>query len=121
MLRVWMFSTLWLLAFSLAAAPRILLTEDELAWVEAHPVIRVGVEQQGSPPFDVMDPQGRHTGTSGDYLTLVGERLGVRFLPVIVDSWVGALADWKLAGWMCCPRLRLPRNGCRACHSPAPI
>ncbi|CAE6889710.1 Histidine kinase [Pseudomonas marincola] len=93
MLRVWMFSTLWLLAFSLAAAPRILLTEDELAWVEAHPVIRVGVEQQGWPPFDVMDPQGRHTGISGDYLTLVGERLGVRFLPVIVDSWVGALAD----------------------------
>ena len=67
------------------------LTEEERAWLAEHPVLRVGVERDGWPPFDVIDPQGRHRGLSGDYLALLAERLGLRLQPVLLDDWDAAL------------------------------
>ncbi|MWV12011.1 response regulator [Pseudomonas sp. R-28-1W-6] len=85
---------LWLLLFCLlplcapAAAP---LSAEQQAWVREHPRIRVGIERAGWAPFDVLDKQGRHTGLSGDYLELLGQRLGLRFEPVLLDDWDAAL------------------------------
>lgn len=51
----------------------------------------MGIERSGWPPFDVLDKHGQHRGISGDYLALLGQRLGLRFEPVLMDDWEGAL------------------------------
>ncbi|HSC84611.1 MAG TPA: response regulator [Pseudomonas sp.] len=75
----------------LAAPAALQLDEAQQAWVKTHPVVRVGVERSGWIPFDVLDEQGRHRGLSGDYLELLGQRLGLRFEPVLLDDWATAL------------------------------
>ncbi|MBC9249526.1 histidine kinase [Pseudomonas alcaligenes] len=67
------------------------LSEQEQAWIAAHPRVRVGLERSGWPPFDVIDAQGRHRGLSGDYLALLGQRLGLQFEPVLLDDWDAAM------------------------------
>ncbi|GLK91855.1 response regulator [Pseudomonas turukhanskensis] len=83
----------WLVGLLLAvvgtqvpAAP-LNLTTEERAWVAAHPVVRVGVQRGGWEPFDVFGEQGQHTGISGDYLALLGQRLGIRFETVQLADW----------------------------------
>jgi two-component system sensor histidine kinase/response regulator len=83
----------WLVGLLLAvvgvqvpAAPLNLTSEDR-AWVAAHPVVRVGVQSGGWEPFDVFGEQGQHTGISGDYLALLGQRLGIRFETVQLGDW----------------------------------
>jgi two-component system sensor histidine kinase/response regulator len=38
-----------------------------------------------------LDKDGRHRGLSGDYLALLGQRLGLRFEPVLMDDWDAAI------------------------------
>jgi PAS domain S-box-containing protein len=66
------------------------LTDAEQEWLAEHPVIRVGVNPN-YPPFDFLDASGAFTGMSADYLKLLGQRLGVRFVPVTGLSWTEAL------------------------------
>ncbi|MDD0841741.1 response regulator [Pseudomonas sp. Gutcm_11s] len=75
-----------------AASAALQLDEHERTWLSEHPVLRVGIERSGWPPFDVIDEQGRHRGLSGDYLSLLAQRLGVRLEPVLLDDWNAALA-----------------------------
>ncbi|WP_445941118.1 response regulator [Pseudomonas sp.] len=75
-------------ALAVAALP---LNEQQRVWTAEHAVIRVGIERSGWPPFDVLDKQGQHRGLSGDYLALLGQRLGLRFEPVLMDDWDSAL------------------------------
>jgi len=84
-------SLLLLSLLSLAASASVSLSEQERAWVAEHGVIRVGVERSGWPPFDVLDKDGRHRGLSGDCLALLGQRLGLRFEPVLMDDWDAAI------------------------------
>src|SRR6218665_1474322 len=88
MLRLCCLLLFCLLPVTLSAAP---LSEAQQAWVKAHPVVRVGIESNGWAPFDVIDEKGRHTGLSGDYLALLGQRLGLRFEPVLMKDWASAL------------------------------
>lgn len=80
----------WLLCISVQAAQVPLSKEDE-AWAKAHPVIRVGIEREGWAPFDVINQQGEYTGLSGEYLSLITRRLGMRIEVVLFDSWDAAL------------------------------
>ncbi|MFP6798194.1 MAG: response regulator [Pseudomonas sp.] len=73
---------------AVAALP---LNEQQRVWTAEHAVIRVGIERSGWPPFDVLDKQGQHRGLSGDYLALLGQRLGLRFEPMLMDDWDSAL------------------------------
>ena len=75
----------------LTAPAALHLDEAERAWLAAHPVLRVGIERGGWPPFDVIDPQGQHRGLSGDYLALLAQRLGLRLQPVLLADWDAAL------------------------------
>ena len=80
---------LWLLPLTAPAA--LSLSAEQQAWLREHPSIRVGIDRAGWAPFDVLDKDGRHTGLSGDYLALLGQRLGVRFEPVLLEDWQAAL------------------------------
>ncbi len=63
------------------------LTPQELQWLETHGrEIRVA-PLPDSPPIDFIDKDGNHRGLTADYLRLIGEQLGVRFIQVECDSW----------------------------------
>jgi two-component system sensor histidine kinase EvgS len=70
------------------------LTEEEHAWLQAHPVIRV-VHDPSWFPVEFTYERGELSGMSGDYLRLVEQRLGVKFERVPNLSWMEAFARLK--------------------------
>jgi len=54
------------------------LTDDERAWVAAHPVVLVAPEQDYAP-FTWVDEHGRHQGLSADLLALLEPLTGLEF------------------------------------------
>lgn len=62
------------------------LTGEEKSWLEEHPVLRVAVDQDWAP-VEYRDDQGEYHGISIDYLTKLGEMLGVRFEIARGFSW----------------------------------
>ena len=50
-------------------------TEEELAFIEAHPVIRLGVDPK-FVPFEFIDTDGEHKGIAADYLALISKKIG---------------------------------------------
>lgn len=65
---------------------RIELTDTEKAWLKEHPIVYFGYDP-GWGPFSYRDERGDFAGIDKDYLTLLGNRLGVRFAPVHTRSW----------------------------------
>ncbi|MDD5390138.1 MAG: transporter substrate-binding domain-containing protein [Gallionellaceae bacterium] len=82
-------------AATAAALPQS-LTDQERAWLREHPVIRVAGDP-GWPPVEFADERGGPSGMSGDYLTLIEQRLGVKFERARNLSWQEAYA--KLKHW----------------------
>ena len=76
-----------------SAARSIDLTPEERAFLENHPVIRVGNEDDW-PPFDFSE-HGRPRGYAIDYLELLGRRLGVSFEYVNGYSWFDLLGLFR--------------------------
>jgi PAS domain S-box-containing protein len=66
------------------------LTEEERAWIAAHPVISVGVDPTFKP-IESISGQGQYEGISADFLALVGERLGLTFEPRGDLTWADTL------------------------------
>ena len=61
-----------------AAENVISWTEDELTFMEDHPVIRLGVDP-GFVPFEFIDDGGEYKGITADYLDLLSEKTGIQF------------------------------------------
>jgi two-component system sensor histidine kinase/response regulator len=59
---------------------RLNLTASEIEWLDDHQEIPIGVDGNW-PPIDFIDSNGIHNGITADYLQLISERLGVRFIP----------------------------------------
>jgi PAS domain S-box-containing protein len=59
-------------------APEDILTHDERAWLGNHPGIRLAPERS-YPPFIFVDTDGKLKGMSLDYMTLLEQKLGVKF------------------------------------------
>jgi len=72
------------------------LTEEEIAFIEEHPVIRLGVDP-GFVPFEFINEDGEYVGIAADYLALVSERTGLAFEVVQGLTWPEAY-DKALAG-----------------------
>lgn len=79
-----------------AADDSIRWTEDEIAFIEEHPVIRLGVDP-GFVPFEFIDKQGVYKGIAPDYLSLISEKTGLQFEAVKGLTWPEAY-DLALAG-----------------------
>ncbi|MDD2059181.1 EAL domain-containing protein [Pseudomonas sp. GD03860] len=73
-----------------AAAGALTLTDEEQAWLSAHPQLRVGVDASW-PPFEYRDQEGRYQGLAADYIALMQDRLGVTFKLVEPTSWTAVL------------------------------
>ncbi|MCA9776690.1 MAG: transporter substrate-binding domain-containing protein [Candidatus Eremiobacteraeota bacterium] len=70
------------------------LTEEELAWIAEHPVIKVGVDPEFRP-VEFINTQGDYEGISADFLALISERLGLKFEPRGDLKWSELLAAVK--------------------------
>ncbi|MFW5908720.1 MAG: transporter substrate-binding domain-containing protein, partial [Desulfosalsimonas sp.] len=78
-------------------AQAINLTTEEKAFLESHPVIRVGNEEDW-PPFDFSE-HGRPKGYAIDHLELLGRRLGISFEYINGYTWfdlLGLFRDGKI-------------------------
>ncbi len=62
-----------------ARQQEIRLTYDELKWLDEHGVIPVEVDGDW-PPIDFINAEGNHVGIIADYLNLIGQRLGIKFI-----------------------------------------
>ncbi|KAF1084011.1 Virulence sensor protein BvgS precursor [Sporotomaculum syntrophicum] len=71
-------------------------TEDELSFMNEHPVIRLGVDP-GFVPFEFIDDDGEYKGIAADYLALISEKTGLQFEVVKGLTWPEAY-DMALAG-----------------------
>lgn len=71
-------------------------TEEEIAFIEGHPVIRLGVDP-GFVPFEFVDEHGQYKGITADYLRLISERTGLQFQIVKGLTWPEAY-EMALAG-----------------------
>lgn len=50
------------------------LTEQELAWIQANPEIRVAATPDW-PPFEFVDNGGQYKGVTIDFLRLIADRV----------------------------------------------
>lgn len=57
------------------------LTVDEIAWLEQHPQLKMGVSSAFAP-YEWVDSDGRYIGVAADYFHLLEQRLGIKFIPV---------------------------------------
>jgi len=73
-----------------AKSGKLNFTKAEQAWLEAHPVIRVGVDRDFAP-YEWIDAKGNYVGLSADYIALIEQRLGVKFEIVKNKSWAEIL------------------------------
>ncbi|MGE7992590.1 bifunctional diguanylate cyclase/phosphodiesterase [Pseudomonas sp. NPDC089554] len=71
-------------------AGALALTDEEKAWLSAHPQLRLGVDASW-PPFEFRDQEGLYQGLAADYIALIQERLGVTLQPVEPISWTQVL------------------------------
>ena len=56
----------------------ISFTEEELLFIEEHPVIKLGVDPSFLP-FEFIDTDGEYKGITADYLKLISEKTGLIF------------------------------------------
>ena len=69
---------------------KLKFTPEEQAWLQAHPVIRVGIDRDFAP-YEWVDDNGNYIGLSADYIALVEQRLGVKLEIVKNKSWAEIL------------------------------
>jgi signal transduction histidine kinase/ActR/RegA family two-component response regulator len=77
-------------AETVAQDAALILTEAEKEFIRDHPVIRVAVAAHFAP-FEFLDNHGNYVGIAPDYLTLIGEKTGLRFVPAVDIPFVDAL------------------------------
>jgi len=73
-------SLLFLFSSQLFSASQTLnLTIEEQNWINNHPIISVGVDQNW-PPFDFVDSNKNHQGIASDYLEHLSKKLNLKFI-----------------------------------------
>ncbi|AYC31313.1 bifunctional diguanylate cyclase/phosphodiesterase [Pseudomonas cavernae] len=82
------------LALCTASAMALTLSEDERAWLAAHPQLQLGVDASW-PPFEFRDQHNRYQGLAADYVQLIEQRLGIQLQPVEPSSWSEVLDQAK--------------------------
>lgn len=84
---------LLLLPLSYSWSQKSIFTEEERAWIEAHPVIRFGYEPNW-PPYEMYE-NGRYKGIVNDYLQRISKETGITFEPIPDMTWDESLNKLK--------------------------
>jgi diguanylate cyclase (GGDEF)-like protein/PAS domain S-box-containing protein len=77
-----------------AMANALTLSDEERAWLSAHPNLRLGVDASW-PPFEFRDQNGVYQGLAADYVNAVQQRLGIHLVPIEPATWSGVLQQAK--------------------------
>ena len=81
----------WLIVDKLPSEQnKVILTDEEQAWLKEHPVIRVGADP-GLAPLEFRDESGVIQEISVDYLEHIRKILGIKFEFVDEATWAEAL------------------------------
>ncbi|MDD3463599.1 MAG: transporter substrate-binding domain-containing protein [Sulfurospirillaceae bacterium] len=83
-----------LASWSVGKSSKIDLSEEEFAWLNAHPVIRFTADPHHLP-FGGFEEDGDYVGIVADHLKILEERLGVAFVKVPSSSLSEALDKAK--------------------------
>ncbi len=78
----------------------ITVSDEEAAWLEAHPVIRLGTTGT-FPPYGFFDHHGELQGFDVDLIDLLNRKLGTQIVPEVFDTWDGAVTAalaWTIDG-----------------------
>lgn len=70
------------------------LTKEEIAWLDAHPVLK----HTGNPaylPYEGFGENGKHIGVAMEYLNKIEQMLGIKIQRVPSASWLDALQKAK--------------------------
>ena len=70
------------------------LTPSELSWLKEHPVIRLAIDTRWEP-FEYVDSAGAYRGIASEYISLISQKLGVRFEPYTQGVWSEAVQMLK--------------------------
>jgi PAS domain S-box-containing protein len=73
-----------------AETVKLKLSQQEIAWLQAHPLIRMAIDKD-FPPYESTDSQGHFIGLSADYIALVEQRLGIKFKVISNKPWAEML------------------------------
>ncbi len=76
---------------ALSEQEKIVLTDAERQWLDAHKKIVVGGEMDWAP-FDFVDETGAYAGLANDYLKIIGEKLGIEVEIITGPPWDDLLA-----------------------------
>lgn len=66
--------------------PELVFSNDEKAWLAAHPIIRIGIDPDFAP-YEWRDKNGNYVGMAVEYLQRLEQAMGVRFEIVRDKSW----------------------------------
>lgn len=61
-----------------ASSPQIQLSETEKQWLQAHPSIRLAVDNDWAP-FEYVDADSNYVGMAAEYINLVAQKLDIQF------------------------------------------
>jgi signal transduction histidine kinase/DNA-binding response OmpR family regulator len=68
------------------------LTEEELAFIEEHPVITLGIDPS-FVPFEFIDINGEYSGLANDYIRLLSGKTGLNMVTVTGLTWTEAYEE----------------------------
>ncbi len=71
-------SLIYVAGVSAAASPTLNLTAEEQRWLAEHRVVRLAVDIDWLP-FEYVDADKNYSGMAAEYISLVGEKLGITF------------------------------------------
>ena len=72
------------------AMPEIGFTEEEMAWIQGNPTVRVAYDP-GWPPIEYIDESGQLAGVSARYVQIFKDATGIDFVTVEISDWSDAL------------------------------
>ena len=90
--RVFLF--LVLASWELCGASKSFLTQEERMWIEKHPKVLLGADNNW-PPYDFEKEDGSHAGIAADYLKLLSKKSGLVF-EVQTDVWSQTMKKMRL-------------------------
>jgi len=70
------------------------LNQTQLAWLNDHPVIRIGADPDWRP-FEYIDRYGQHRGIVADYMRLMTEQLGIEFQLPEMKTWQQVMSMYQ--------------------------
>ncbi|MEN8257382.1 MAG: transporter substrate-binding domain-containing protein [Thermodesulfobacteriota bacterium] len=74
--------------------PQSMFTEEEIAWLNKHPVIRVAPDPD-FPPVEFIDKEGGYHGIAADFIALMEQKLAIRFDIIHLKNWDEVIKQGK--------------------------